>query len=402
MIMADSIPLKKASILTTSSFLRRLQGCLGLDQTDNLRLAIVQKARCMRKEMRNHFDPGIVSPTAKRRLHEIAPIDKTQRVSGRYEIVDEIDSGSNSIIYKVWDLSDKKIKALKVLSPRIHKEADIRRFVREAIALAPLNHPHIINVEDVSWNNGNPYLVMGYVEHAKTFNELVDQFHKSKITSGSLNLILHYFADLCDALEYLHERPNPIVHRDLKPQNVLVSSDRVTNTGPPRNVIKLTDFGISRISSNTMTTLTQLGTIMGTPKYAPIPDMARENHEIDGRADLYSLGIMLYEAITGDVPFKGLTGNVLMKETPHDSKTILQQEPKSSSNSSLVLLLKQHETDQPDFSNVFPGIPKEVINLTAALLEKDPNDRPQTAKEVEEKLRAIAASLLIYPSAFSG
>ena len=417
MIMAaDDMALQKALVAGSTPFLSRHRQLNFSPINAANRLSIIKKARKARNEMRNYFDPGIVNPKiGKGREHIVQPIDKTQRLGGRYQIIGEMKSGSSSIVYKAWDYSDKRLKAIKVLSPQVHSEVQVRRFVREAVALASLDHRNIINVEDVSWNNGNPYLVLEHIENARTFNELVDEFHSDGVNAGSLNLMLHYFADLCDALEYLHERPEPIIHRDLKPKNVLVSSGKITDRSRDRNIIKLADFGLSSVSGGTLTTLTKLNDpVIGTPHYAAIPDIVQEGHFIDNRADLYSLGVMLYEAIVGHIPFSGVAAtSKTMQETTHNRAAVTPHvslnkpdpmastiDRRSDSNSNIILLIDQHKTEKPDFSYVLEGIPKDMINLTAKLLEKDPNDRIQTAGEVADRLRAIASSLSIQASIF--
>ena len=292
----------------------------------------------------------------------IDPIKPKELIADRYEIKDPIGSGAAGNIHVVYDTRTGEKFALKTLREGIYSKKELRRFIREANAMATLSHPNIVTIENLGWDKNRPFIVMEYVEGGN-FKTILEKFHSGEI---NLNTLLFYFADICEGLRYLHERPNPIVHRDLKPQNILISNETTDDDGSVRNVLKITDFGLIHLDTES-TILTSIGKPLGTFVYAPIPDQLERN-KVDSRSDLYSLGVMLFEAITGKLPYKG------------DSD---------------AAVLSKHLYSEPDFRNILPEIPARLITLTKKLLAKHPNDRCQRAEEVATELREIAT-----PSAF--
>ena len=161
--------------------------------------------------------------------------------SGRkYQITEQIGLGRVGIIYKAIDLETKKEVAVKALQPGEQKIHDVRRFLREAEALAALNHPNILCVEDVGQDITRPFFVMEYLSGG-TLDDLIKQYHKQEL---DLQVMLHYFADICEGLQRLHNSPKRIVHRDIKPQNILISSE-TRNDDPKRYLLKIADLGVS-------------------------------------------------------------------------------------------------------------------------------------------------------------
>jgi serine/threonine protein kinase len=177
-----------------------------------------------------------------------------------------------------------------------------------------------------------------------------------------------------------------------------VSNDFACDGGTKRQLIKLADFGLARITQGSFTTLTDFGQLMGTPEYSAIPDLLSESYQIDARSDLYSLGVMLYLLISGKLPFSVKASS--NAETPIAKNTPIQRNTPNYDTEDevnpLTVLIQKHLKEEPDFliDSIKQFVPEDMrerlILLTKSLLEKDPNKRPQTAAEVAGKLRSIA------------
>ncbi|MEX2664512.1 serine/threonine protein kinase [Candidatus Uabimicrobium amorphum] len=204
------------------------------------------------------------------------------KVLGKYKILEELGRGGMGVVYRAYDIHLQRDCAIKVLLPEaMDNQRAIQRFKSEALAVAKINHPNIIQIFEV--HQQKPYFfVMNYVEGIP-----LDK-HLEKI---DLQQKLHLFSKICLAVAFAHKKS--ILHRDLKPANILVTKD-----GQPIIV----DFGIARNIEHT-TGLTKTGDLIGTPKYMS-PEAARGD-SVDERSDLYSLGVILYQMLTGNVPFIG-------------------------------------------------------------------------------------------------
>ena len=201
----------------------------------------------------------------------------------RYRLDSEIGRGGMGIVYRATDLDLKRQVAVKLLPDRVSSPDARERFIREARAAAALNHPNIVAVHDVGEDQGVPFFVM----------ELVEGGNLSVTTSNDFRRVVEIGSQICQALEHAHA--HNIVHRDLKPDNVLLSGARESGS------IKLADLGLALPVRDSR--LSGVGAIVGTPAY-----MAPEQilgAKIDGRADLYALGVVLYEMTTGRLPFMG-------------------------------------------------------------------------------------------------
>ncbi|MBA4385655.1 MAG: hypothetical protein C0410_13030 [Anaerolinea sp.] len=230
--------------------------------------------------------------------------DFTGQSTGRYHILEPLGRGGMAVVYKAYDTSldiDIAIKFIRTerLSPEL-AEKSLKRFKTEAQKTARLTHPNIIPVTDYGDFNGIPFLVMRYIEGGKTLKSLLG---KPIPWKEAVKIIL----PIADALSYAHK--NQIIHRDVKPANILI-----TQYGIPM----LSDFGIAKVieENETMDGLTTAGMAIGTPEY-----MAPEQWEgkkIDGRADIYALGVVLYELITGRPPFKADTVPATMVQVLRD------------------------------------------------------------------------------------
>jgi tRNA A-37 threonylcarbamoyl transferase component Bud32 len=199
------------------------------------------------------------------------------------EIVEMIGQGGMGVVYKARQKNLDRIVALKVLSPQLSDDPEfVERFTREAKALAQLNHPNIVAIHDSGIHDHVPYLVMEFVDGTPLRNALAG----GKLTPSRA---LEVIPQICDALQYAHA--NGIVHRDIKPENILI--DR-------QGRVKIADFGLAKLSAE-QSRLTQSGFVLGTPRYMA-PEQFEPAGRVDHRADIYSLGVVFYEMLTGEVP----------------------------------------------------------------------------------------------------
>jgi len=253
---------------------------------------------------------------------------------GQYTIEERIGSGGMAVVYKAQQQQLGRTVAIKMMHEGFADDPDLlARFQREARIVATLNHPNIVAIHDYNSENGQPYLVMRYIEG----RTLKWHMRKHVLTLAEINTICTAVAN---ALTYAHE--NDVLHRDIKPGNVMMADD-----GTPY----LTDFGLARVVSQGESTMSA-GMIVGTPHYLS-PEQASGQYEIGPGADIYALGVMLYEMVVGRVPFSA--------ETPHS-------------------IVHDHiYTAPPEPSEVNPEIPYEVEQVLLKALEKDPQDRYATA-----------------------
>ena len=413
---------------------------------------LVKAAREMSQGLREWLGKYVTSGTV-----EIKNIERGLILQGHaseYRVIQPLDKGAMATIFEAEEVKTGKRMVLKSLSG-LQEKIVVRRFIREARILASLGHPNIVSVYDLSKGIKMPFIVMEPLttsaENKKSpnFKDLIKQYHKSEI---DLRTMLYYVSDVSKALNYLHTHPEgPIIHRDLKPSNILFSKEKACSEGPERVTVKLVDFGLSRITGGSLTDLTRLQQIIGTPEYIPLQDMYNEEHEnrTEARLDVYSLGVITYFIITGELPFKP-KGNSLKQidgnspigspnghrsDTPVNSMTrtdasregspeiideksdfqvesngentvdynpdlgenliaegngesTIDYNPVSSGNQ-IMALLKMHTEVDPDFSKVRKDIPSSLIGLTRRMLAKHPEDRPH-ADEVDKEMRRIA------------
>jgi serine/threonine-protein kinase len=260
----------------------------------------------------------------------------------RYQLIDVIGQGGMGTVVRGHDLLLERDIAIKVLTnPQLKKEAQTR-MLREAQAAAKLNHPNIVSIHDAGFHKDVPFIVMELVE-----GEPLHRIHVEEIED-----IIQITCQICDALEHAHGEE--IVHRDLKPDNVIITPDRKA---------KLTDFGLARSISSRLTTE---GFIEGTVQYMA-PEQAL-GKEIDHRTDLYSLGVMLYEMVTGQLPFNA-------------------DEP--------LQIITQHLHIQAIPPRALkPDLPASLDKLIVKLLDKQLSGRPANASSVRIALEEIARSQL--------
>src|SRR4051794_10632889 len=229
-----------------------------------------------------------------------------------------VGTGGMSTVYRAFDTVLERQVAIKLMHREIAEDSDqLERFRREARAVAQLNHPHVVGVIDAGEDEGTPYIVFEYVD-GETLKERIRR-------SGRLDIpeAVAYAIEIARALGAAHERG--IVHRDVKPQNVLVDEE---------GSAKVTDFGIARTLAEEG--LTADGRVLGTTDYVS-PEQAL-GHGVTGQSDLYSLGVVLYEMLTGEVPFKGENQvAVAMKHVREELPDIQARRPEVSAALAAVL-----------------------------------------------------------------
>lgn len=261
---------------------------------------------------------------------------------GRYKVIREIGKGAMGVVYLAHDPNLDLQVALKVLrQDRVVGESFARRFLAEARALGRLNHPNIVRVFNVDEDDGKIYIAMEFVE-GKPFDETMRQ---KRFTPGE---VAAFGIEVASALEDAHRKG--IVHRDIKPGNILVGCD---------GNLKITDFGIARIEDTASHEQTQAGEILGTPAYMS-PEQVL-SHPVDGRSDLFSLGILLYELGAGARPFAGGSLAAIFK-------AITQDEPAPITDSN-------------------PSFPGDLSQVIMKCLRKEPDERFETAKALAAALK---------------
>ncbi|MEJ8553732.1 Stk1 family PASTA domain-containing Ser/Thr kinase [Tepidibacter sp. Z1-5] len=264
-------------------------------------------------------------------------------LNDRYEILDKIGDGGMAFVYKARCTILNRIVAIKVLRPEFSNDEEfLLKFKNEALASAGLTHPNIVNIYDVGQDEDINYIVMEYVD-GMNLKDLIKK-------EGSLDYsyALDITKQIAMALNQAHK--NGIVHRDIKPHNILISKDKVA---------KVADFGIAK--ATTSSTITVVGNVIGSVHYFS-PEQARGGY-IDKTSDLYSLGIVLYEILTGKVPFKG--------DTP-------------------VNIALKHINEDINFEKDIPNnVPKDIKNLLYKLTQKKQSDRYQDAYELIKDIEHI-------------
>ncbi|WP_028064513.1 protein kinase domain-containing protein [Solirubrobacter soli] len=266
------------------------------------------------------------------------------QLSGRYRLDAQIGAGGMSTVYKAFDVNLERRVAIKLLHREMSADSDqLERFRREARAVAQLSHPHIVGVIDAGEDENRPYIVFEYVE-GETLKDRIRRLGRLPVDEA-----LAYAIEIARALGCAHS--HDIVHRDVKPQNVLID---------PEGSAKVTDFGIARSLRDDG--LTADGRVLGTTDYVS-PEQAL-GHDVDGQSDIYSLGIVLYEMLTGDVPFHGENQiSVAMKHVREDIPDIQAVRPEVSATTAAVL---DRMTDK-DLAHRYADVPSLVADLEDAL-----------------------------------
>ncbi len=265
-------------------------------------------------------------------------------LNGRYRLDAQIGAGGMSTVYRAFDMTLERQVAVKLMHREIASDSDqLERFRREARSVAQLSHPHIVGVIDAGEEDGRPYIVLEYVE-GETLKDRIRRMGRLPIDEA-----IAYSIEIARALGAAHGQA--IVHRDIKPQNVLVDEE---------GSAKVTDFGIAR--SLEEEGLTADGRVLGTTDYVS-PEQAL-GHDVDGQSDIYSLGVVLYEMLTGDVPFHGENQvSVAMKHVREDLPDVQVLRPEVSARLAAVL---DRMTDK-DLATRHPDAETLEVDLEDAL-----------------------------------
>jgi serine/threonine protein kinase/Tfp pilus assembly protein PilF len=274
-------------------------------------------------------------------------LEKGSTIAGKYKIIEVLGRGGMGIVYKAEDKKLKRNVALKFLPPElIQNEEAKERFVREAQAAAALSHPNICTIHEIDEEEDSSFISMEYVEGESL---------REKMEKGPLEIdeALDISMQVAEGLEEAHKKG--IIHRDIKGSNIMVTE---------KGQAKIMDFGLAKVSGATF--VTREGTTMGTVAYMS-PEQAR-GEAVDFRTDIWSYGVVLYEMLSGQLPFKG--------------------ESESS-----VLYSIEHKESKP-LRDIKPGIPAELEQIVGKALRKNPQDRYQHVKDLIDDLYAISKGVV--------
>jgi serine/threonine protein kinase len=294
-------------------------------------------------------------------------------IRGKYRILNKIGQGGMGSVYKALHVTFDELRAIKVISPElIHDELFLKRFQHEAVITRRLQHPNAVRVDDIDQaEDGRPFIVMEYIE-GKSLRSLIED--AGAMPAPRVCSIIKQVSSALDAAHRLG-----MIHRDIKPDNIVLIDT------PGGEEAKVLDFGIAKIKEGRRgatggMTLTGTGVVIGTPQYmSPEQAMGKRGDELDGRSDLYSLGIVMYQMLTGDLPFRAET--------------------------TMEMLLAHLQKSPMDIHAVRPElqIPDPVAKIVMRLLEKKPEQRPADARtliaEIERAEAAGATSTAVPPAA---
>ena len=267
-------------------------------------------------------------------------ITKGQKINDRYEIIRSIGEGGMANVYLGHDIILDRNVAIKVLRGDLsNDEKFVRRFQREALSASSLAHSNIVEMYDVGEDDGTYYIVMEYVE-GKTLKQLL-----KKRGSLTLSEAIDIMVQLTDGMAHAHD--SYIIHRDLKPQNIMIKDD---------GQIKITDFGIAMALNATQ--LTQTNSVMGSVHYLPPEQASGKGCTI--KSDIYSMGIIFYELLSGSLPFRG--------------------------DNAVEIALKHMKEPLPNLKDDNPSIPQSIVNIIKRATAKNPKNRYETAREMHEDL----------------
>lgn len=274
----------------------------------------------------------------------------TRPTLGRYEIIKQLGKGAMGIVYLGQDPRINRTTAIKTFSfsddfEKEEAEKMKESFFREAESAGTLSHPNIVTIYDAGDEHDLAYIAMEFLE-----GEDLKKYTK-KDNLLPIRKVIKYGADIADALDYAHQKG--IVHRDIKPANIMLLKD---------GVVKITDFGIARITASSQT---QTGVVKGTPYYMSPEQISGE--KVDGRSDIFSFGTMLFQLLTGQVPFSG--------------------------DSQAALMHKILNVPHPDPKKINPKIVTPLVSILNKALEKDREKRYQKASQIASHLRELGKKI---------
>ena len=270
-----------------------------------------------------------------------------QTLANRYELIERVGEGGMAVVYRARDGLLGRIVAIKILREQFASDSEfLTRFRLEARAAASLSHPNVVNIYDVGEDRGVHYIVMEYVQ-GRNLKEMIRSRKPMPVAEAcAIGL------QIARALEAAHQRE--LVHRDIKPHNILIMPD---------GTVKVTDFGIAQAASSA--SLTQTGTVIGSVHYFS-PEQAR-GESVDAASDIYSLGVVMYEMVTGRLPFTG-------------------------DNPVAVALKHLQERPIPP-SHLNPDVPAALERMILKMLAKEKADRYRSAAQLIQDLRGVKAAI---------
>ncbi len=276
------------------------------------------------------------------------------RTIGSCRIKRRIAAGGMGTVYEAEQINLGRIVALKVLAADLSRDATfVKRFLLEARAAAELNHRNIIHINDAGEDDGIFYYTMEFVPG----ENLAQRLKRERVLP--VDVALQITQQVAEALAHAHERK--IIHRDIKPENIMIKDD---------GTVKLADLGLAKktmIEDTAVSSITQAGSVLGTPHYMA-PEQARDFRLADHRSDLYSLGVTLYRAVGGCVPFDG--------------------------NSPIEVMMKAVEGEKTPLHELVDGLPPEVEALIDRLMHTDPDHRFRDAKVLINALMSLRKHLI--------
>ncbi len=266
---------------------------------------------------------------------------KGQKISDRYQIIKSIGEGGMANVYLAYDTILDRNVAVKLLRGDLASdEKFVRRFQRESLSASSLNHPNIVEVYDVGEDNGDYYIVMEYIE-GKHLKELIKK--RGKLTVSE---VVDIMLQITDGMSVAHD--SYIIHRDIKPQNIMILEN---------GLVKITDFGIAMAMNATQ--LTQTNSVMGSVHYIPPEQASGKGSSL--QSDIYSMGIVMYELLTGNLPYKG--------------------------ENAVEIALKHLKDPIPNIKEELPNLPNSIENIIIKATAKNPKNRYVDAREMHEDLK---------------
>lgn len=276
-------------------------------------------------------------------------------ICNRYKILDHLGTGGMATVWLGYDTILDRQVAIKTFKIDANDEDAVKRFNREAKAVTSLSHPNIVSIYDVENEGEFYYLILEYVEGMTLKDYMI------KNPRIPIETIVHIAKQISAGLSHAHQ--NGIIHRDIKPQNILMKEDLTC---------KITDFGIARAYGDT--TLTQTNQMLGTVYYLS-PEQARGN-VATAQSDIYSLGILIFEMITGQIPFKG--------------------------ESAVAIALKHLQEELPEIDKYRENVPQSVKNIVLQATMKNPNERYISSKELVEDLTTVLNPERLFENKYTG
>lgn len=268
-------------------------------------------------------------------------IMKGQKINDRYQIIKSIGEGGMANVYLAYDTILDRDVAVKVLRGDLsNDEKFVRRFQREALNASSLSHPNIVEVYDVGDDNGQYFIVMEYIE-GKNLKDLLKK--RGKLTTSE---VVDIMTQIADGLSVAHD--SYIIHRDIKPQNIMILEN---------GLVKITDFGIAMAMNATQ--LTQTNSVMGSVHYLPPEQASGKGSTL--KSDIYSMGILMYELLTGKLPYRG--------------------------DNAVEIALKHLKEPLPSIREELPDLPQSVENIILKSAAKNPKNRYNDAREMYEDLK---------------